>query len=266
MSKSLRVQLLNVFHQVRTVFVKFVWPLVLQSVQSLSFVPAAVKKSRSLDFISKYRYVFCVHLNSLYLLLSICIVVLTYSVCYNVVRELRWIIKMMMLVGITFEIVVPNEVVIRATATENSELFAAIPWSHGTRGFLTRAEIEIVPALPYVHLTYNPCHSLDTTISTFSEGSSCSHLDLVEGLQYSKECSVVMIGKMVTKKQADSFNQSSRPVVNSIGRYYKPWLFENVRTFFTKKNWSLATSPLLITWPHCIKGAITNLKLMRITN
>lgn len=42
-----------------------------------------------------------------------------------------------------FEIVLPSGEMVRATATENPELFAAIPWSHGTLGFLVGVEVKV---------------------------------------------------------------------------------------------------------------------------
>ena len=42
------------------------------------------------------------------------------------------------------EVVLPDGSFIRATATENPEIFNALPWSHGTLGFLVAAEIEVI--------------------------------------------------------------------------------------------------------------------------
>lgn len=53
----------------------------------------------------------------------------------------------------------------RCTATENPELFRAIPWSHGTLGFLVGVEIRIVPSKPWVKLTYEPFHCKADAIS-----------------------------------------------------------------------------------------------------
>ena len=42
---------------------------------------------------------------------------------------------------------------------ENSDLFHAVPWSHGTLGFLVSAEIRIIPAKKYVKVHYQPVHT-----------------------------------------------------------------------------------------------------------
>ncbi len=51
--------------------------------------------------------------------------------------------------------------------TENSDLFYAVPWSHGTLGFLVAAEIRIVPARKYVRLHYQPVHSFQVSVCVF---------------------------------------------------------------------------------------------------
>lgn len=54
---------------------------------------------------------------------------------------------------------------------ENSELFHAIPWSHGTLGFLVAADLRIIPAKPFVRLTYLPCFSTDVQSQLHQRGS-----------------------------------------------------------------------------------------------
>jgi delta24-sterol reductase len=44
---------------------------------------------------------------------------------------------------VAYEIVLPTGEVVRANATENPDLFAAIPFSHGSLGFLVGAEIKV---------------------------------------------------------------------------------------------------------------------------
>ena len=92
---------------------------------------------------------------------------------------------------------------------ENSELFYAIPWSHGTLGLLVSAEIRIVPAKQYVRIqvliTLRPPNAkiLRAIRSTFrltrlkkvcahSSRSilllvPCSHLSLVFTMQASRD-------------------------------------------------------------------------------
>jgi delta24-sterol reductase len=66
-------------------------------------------------------------------------------------------------VGLYQEAVVAYEVILGdgslVTATkdnENSDLYYALPWSHGSLGFLTALELQIIPVKPYIHMKYIP--------------------------------------------------------------------------------------------------------------
>lgn len=79
-------------------------------------------------------------------------------------------------------------------------MFYSVPWSHGTLGFLVAAELKIIPCKKYVKLEYIPLYSEDDVISTFAtESQKGNPSDFVEGLMYSKNKGVVMLGKMVNK-------------------------------------------------------------------
>jgi delta24-sterol reductase len=44
---------------------------------------------------------------------------------------------------VSYEIVMPDGSLLHVTKENNPELFATIPWSHGTLGFLVAAEIQV---------------------------------------------------------------------------------------------------------------------------
>lgn len=46
----------------------------------------------------------------------------------------------------SFELVLADGSLVQCSKTENADLFYAVPWSYGTLGFLTAAEIKILPA------------------------------------------------------------------------------------------------------------------------
>jgi len=57
----------------------------------------------------------------------------------------------------SYEVILGDGSVVTATKdNEYSELYYALPWSHGSLGFLTALELEIVPAKPYIHMKYIP--------------------------------------------------------------------------------------------------------------
>ncbi|GAB6032196.1 Delta(24)-sterol reductase [Chamberlinius hualienensis] len=122
---------------------------------------------------------------------------------------------------LAFELVMPDGSLVRCSKTENVDLFYAVPWSHGTLGLLVAAELMIVPCKPYVKLEYFPLKTEDAVIKKFNEESEKSDpVDFVEGLMYTKDSGVVMLGNMVDTVEPDK--------INPIGKYYKPWFYKHV--------------------------------------
>ena len=101
---------------------------------------------------------------------------------------------------------------------------------HGTIGFLVAAEIEIIPCQPIVQVAYLPCHSQDEYIQLFAKASldKGKNSDFVEGLVYSHDEAVIMIGKMVP------YSELKFTSFNPIGLWYKPWFYQHAKTYLSK--------------------------------
>ena len=127
----------------------------------------------------------------------------------------------------SFEIVTAEGERVRCCKDHNAELFYAVPWSHGSLGFLVEAEIKIVPAKKYVHLTYVPFRSKKAFLQRFAEESLKPFnqaLDFIEGLMFSEETSVLMLGNF-------SDHAPRNQTKNAINLFWKPWFYEHVRSF-----------------------------------
>ena len=125
-----------------------------------------------------------------------------------------------------YEVVLASGEVITASQTENEEYFHAIPMSYGTLGFVTMVRLRVVEYKPFIRLTYTPCHSLDQTIATFSaQTMKDTENDSVEGIAFSRDTSVIMTGQFVSREQVDWAR------LNPMGRWYKPWFYQHVRSF-----------------------------------
>eukprot|EP01027_Heterolobosea_sp_BB2_P023778 GEZU01035778.1.p1 GENE.GEZU01035778.1~~GEZU01035778.1.p1 ORF type:complete len:544 (+),score=207.34 GEZU01035778.1:103-1632(+) len=126
-----------------------------------------------------------------------------------------------------YELVLPDGSFVRCTRTENVELFNAIPWSHGTLGFLVAADLRIIPARKYVHLTYIPLYTKKDIIEQFEIASRNTQLDFVECLAYSTNEAVLMCGTLTDAMEPEK--------VNAIGNYYKPWFFKHVEGYLKRR-------------------------------
>lgn len=128
---------------------------------------------------------------------------------------------------ISFEIVTAAGEVVKCSATENPELFFSIPWSHGTLGFLVAAELRIIKASTYVAIQYEPLQGLDLLVQRFeTESRKTEENDFVELLLYGPDEGVLMTGKWA--------DHPGNNKINCIGRWYKPWFYQHVKTFLQK--------------------------------
>lgn len=115
------------------------------------------------------------------------------------------------------DVVLGDASVVTCSATHKSDLFRALPWSHGALGFVVAIEVQIIPCKKYCRLVYEPCHSMDATVDRFSE--LCveeNPNEFVEALQYSYNSGIVTHGNFCDEVGSDGH-------VNSIGLWYKPW-------------------------------------------
>ncbi|KAJ1923334.1 hypothetical protein IWQ60_005944 [Tieghemiomyces parasiticus] len=128
-----------------------------------------------------------------------------------------------------FEVVLGDGSLVTCSRTENSDLFHALPMSHGTLGFLVSAELKIIPCKPYMHLTYEPCHTLDEMADKVTKYcESDNPPPFLEVTVYSKETSVIMLGEF-----ADVTTAEQRAKINHVNRWYAPWFYKHVEKFLT---------------------------------
>merc|ERR1712062_61042 len=117
---------------------------------------------------------------------------------------------------------------VNCSPTENPVLFAGIPFSYGTLGFLTAVDIDIIPYKPYIELTYHNVQSLDEVVNKFTEVTNDPEVDSVEGIMYSLNTGVIMSGKFV-----DTVPQGSK--YNAVMRWYKLWFYKHVEQYMNDK-------------------------------
>ncbi|KAI3383727.1 hypothetical protein SNEBB_005565 [Seison nebaliae] len=130
-----------------------------------------------------------------------------FGLFHNIVKEL--------------EIVMANGDVVTCSEEENVELFHAIPWSHGTLGFVTLATLRICRCPQFIRLKYSHAKSFDEVQERMEKLSNDESNQFVECLVYSPTHSVVMTGQFCEEVEADK--------INSIGSWYKPWFYIHVQ-------------------------------------
>lgn len=122
----------------------------------------------------------------------------------------------------SYEIVTAEGELLTVTKESDPELFHALPFSHGTLGFLVAVELEIIPVKPYVRMEYIPCNSMAEFRERLDELAHDEQgPDFLEGTIYSKEDGVIQCGYFDAAP-------SDASKINRIGRYYAPWYFEHI--------------------------------------
>ena len=129
----------------------------------------------------------------------------------------------------SYEIVSAEGKVIKAVRDgENGDLFRAIPWSHGTLGFLTSVELSIQKAPKYVKLVYRPFYNLDEYCKEHTrllhQNPPCDYL---EGQVFGKNRAVIIEGYRTDRKDAQAKK------VNNINLWYKPFFYKHVESMLS---------------------------------
>ena len=79
------------------------------------------------------------------------------------------------------DVVLGDGRLVSASAEVNVDLFNALPWSHGSLGFVVALELRVIPARPYVHVSYRPVHGLEEICRAF-EQEACRNSPLKKAL------------------------------------------------------------------------------------
>lgn len=136
----------------------------------------------------------------------------------------------------SYDVILADGSLVTATREAFTDLFYALPWSHGTLGFLVALELRIVPVKPYVHMEYIPvtgqkayCDKIRELSGALNPNAKLS--DYLEATVYSKDKAVIMVGNF-----ADCDTPEKKQKINHVTRWYKPWFYKHVETFLYKKN------------------------------
>ncbi|XP_068620513.1 delta(24)-sterol reductase-like [Battus philenor] len=133
----------------------------------------------------------------------------------------------------SYEVVLADGSLVKATADNvHSDLYKALPWSHGSLGFLVALTLRIVKVKPYIKLKYTPvlgqkeyCDML-RDLSGANTAKPSVHPDYIEGTIFSKDQAVIMTG---------DYSEYDRNIaVNHCARWYKPWFYKHVESFLKK--------------------------------
>lgn len=114
------------------------------------------------------------------------------------------------------------------------ELFAALPNSYGTLGYVLRAKVALIPALPYVHVNSARLDSIESFLAALLASAEDQSNDFVEGLFYSSSELYVICGRFTAEASELSDIYGPRP--------YHTWLRAG------RREWRLKTEDYIFRY------------------
>jgi len=85
---------------------------------------------------------------------------------------------------------------------EHRDLFHALPNSYGTLGYVLRARLRLMPALPVVRIDNQRFEDIDSWLAAMAAACEDPHVDFVEGLFYSARELYLVTARMVESAPA----------------------------------------------------------------
>jgi FAD/FMN-containing dehydrogenase len=95
------------------------------------------------------------------------------------------------------EVLLPDGRIVTCSAERESDLFRALPNSYGTLGYILRASMRLMPALPYVHLHTTRFDDLDAYLEAMRAATQRADVDFVEGTFYSPSRLFLTVSRFV---------------------------------------------------------------------
>jgi delta24-sterol reductase len=122
------------------------------------------------------------------------------------------------------DVVLGDGRLVHASATENVDLFNALPWSQGSLGFVVALELRIIPVQPFVHVTYEPVRGFSELSAAFArEACAKDPAEFVEGIVFSRGEAMIMTGRFSASAKTGE--------IHAANRWYQPWFAGRSRKF-----------------------------------
>ena len=115
------------------------------------------------------------------------------------------------------------------TADSDPKLFYALPWSHGTLGFLTKLSVRLVRTKPFIKLIYEPTSTpeeLTQRLDALAALPPSESPDFLEATLYDANRAVIQAGWYT-----DTEDIPKGEPISYVNSFYKPFFFRHVETF-----------------------------------
>lgn len=125
------------------------------------------------------------------------------------------------------EMVLANGDIVKASSTENSDLFFGAASSFGTLGVTTLLEIQLIEAKSHVKMTYHPVKSITEAQEAIEKYTTDLSINYLDGFMLSQDFGVICAGKLT--------NDIEKFKVQGFTRRTDPWFYIYVERLMKKR-------------------------------
>jgi hypothetical protein len=100
---------------------------------------------------------------------------------------------------IEYEIITGQGEVLVCSAEQNPDIFHMVHASYGTIGIISKLTFKLLPAKPYVHMTYKKFQSFGPYWDFMKERINQGDYDFIDSIIHDPACFVVCLGRMVDR-------------------------------------------------------------------
>lgn len=131
---------------------------------------------------------------------------------------------------VSYEVVLHDGSLVRATSHENTDLYKTLPWSHGSLGFLVALTLKLVKVKPYIKINYIPVQGkknyCDMIRLLSGDNGDYPTEDYIEATIFSPDEAVIMTGSYS--------DYDPNLTINHVTSWYKPWFYKYTESFLKK--------------------------------
>jgi Delta24-sterol reductase len=118
--------------------------------------------------------------------------------------------------------------IVKASKTENSDLFYGAASSFGTLGVATLLQMQLIEAKDYVALTYHPVSSISEAQREVEKATIDTSVDYLDGIMFAQDRGVICVGRLTNDVEAGI-------KIQGFSKATDPWFYIHVERLLRKR-------------------------------
>lgn len=150
-----------------------------------------------------------------------------------------------------YELITGTGEVIACSPEKNADIFHMLHGSYGTLGIITKVKFRLLPAKPFVRMTYRKFRTFAEFWQELEGHCNRADHDFIDAIIHSKDAFVICLGDMVGEAPYTSSYDWLKIFYKSTNERTEDYLttYDYFFRYDTECHWLTRTAPLLETWP-----------------